>query len=525
MTRTSANTIRRLLAATLLAALAGCATPPFEVGAPTTPLARLQDVVSARPSTASTQSKRTMEKHGVSLAGHQDPFRDDEPAKLPSPREEVDAEERVIGIPADPEIDFGAALAIAAGQNPQVGLAQARVQEAYAHLAASRALWLPSLRVGGNYHKHEGRIQDVAGNIIETSRVSVYGGLGAAAVGAGSPAVPGAYVNFRMSDAVFQPRIAGQAAAARERAADATTQEVMLATALAYVELLDASQSRAIAEETLKNAQALATLTARFAKEGQGNEADADRARAELAVRQNNVARAEEAMRVASARLAEILSQDPTTLLLPSEPTIVPIDLQPRDVEVHELVALGLSNRPELAECRHLVSEAVEHLRRERWAPLLPSVLLGASYGGNGGGLGSDINRVGDRADFDAVAFWEVRNLGIGERAARRGANSRIDQAQFQQVRMMDRVAREVAESHAQIVQRHKQIATAEQGISAARKSFTRNFERIREGQGFPLEALQSIQALDQAQREYLRAVTSYNQAQFTLTRALGWPG
>jgi outer membrane protein TolC len=48
--------------------------------------------------------------------------------------------------------------------------------------------------------------------------------------------------------------------------------------------------------------------------------------------------------------------------------------------------------------------------------------------------------------------------------------------------------------------------------------------ERIRNAKGLPLEVLQSIQALNQSRLEYLRAVTSYNEAQFRLHRALGWP-
>jgi outer membrane protein TolC len=88
----------------------------------------------------------------------------------------------------------------------------------------------------------------------------------------------------------------------------------------------------------------------------------------------------------------------------------------------------------------------------------------------------------------------------------------------------MDRVAREVIEAHAQVMARGRQIAVAESAILAAGDSYRRNTERIREGQGLPLEALQSIQALDAAQREYLRAVIEYNEAQFRLQRALGWP-
>ena len=83
-----------------------------------------------------------------------------------------------------------------------------------------------------------------------------------------------------------------------------------------------------------------------------------------------------------------------------------------------------VSDRPELAEQKHLVCEAVERLRREKFAPLVPSVLLGMSYGGMGGGLGSSIVNSSDRWDADAVAFWEVRNLGLGERAARNESSS-----------------------------------------------------------------------------------------------------
>ncbi|MEM1062608.1 MAG: TolC family protein, partial [Planctomycetota bacterium] len=58
----------------------------------------------------------------------------------------------------------------------------------------------------------------------------------------------------------------------------------------------------------------------------------------------------------------------------------------------------------------------------------------------------------------------------------------------------------------------------------AAADSYERNLRRIRDGQGIPLEVLQSLRAYEDAQREYLRAVIDYNEAQFTLGWALGWP-
>ena len=85
-------------------------------------------------------------------------------------------------------------------------------------------------------------------------------------------------------------------------------------------------------------------------------------------------------------------------------------------------------------------------------------------------------------------------------------------------------MAREVIESHVQVQSRRDQIATAQQGVEAAVASFERNLERIKNVQGLPIETLQSIQALTQARREYLRTLVAYNEAQFRLHRALGWP-
>lgn len=409
-------------------------------------------------------------------------------------------------------------------ENPTVNLARMRVEEAYAQWDRAEALWLPSLRAGFNYNKHEGRIQDVVGHNIETSRGAFYSGLGANAVGAGSPAVPGIYANFHLSDAVFQPRIAAEVTTAREANAEAVTNDYLLQAAQAYLELLRAAQELAIAREIRMLAARLEEVTAAYARTGQGLASDHDRAATELALRTNDVVRAEEAAQVASARLAQLLSLDPMQPLAPQEPAVVPLGLMPGEESVQGLVALGLGNRPEVRESDAIVGEAVRRLQRERFAPLLPSVLLGVSYGGFGAGLGGNIDGYSDRFDADAAMWWEVRNLGLGDRAARSQMQTQIDQAQLRQVAILDQIAREVVEAHTQVQNRKRQIEVAESAVKVARSSYDRNLERIQNAQGLPLEVLQSIQALGQAQREYLRVVTDYNLAQFALQRALGWP-
>jgi outer membrane protein TolC len=151
-------------------------------------------------------------------------------------------------------------------------------------------------------------------------------------------------------------------------------------------------------------------------------------------------------------------------------------------------------------------------------------VLLGLSYGNFGGGQGSTLANFDDRLDFDASAFWEVRNLGFGEAAMRQGAGSRLRQAQVQEMASLDLVAREVTEAFAQVQLRDEQIAASREVVKFAMESWDRNLARIRGGQGLPVEVLQAAQALLQSRREYLRSVIDYNSAQFSLQRAVGWP-
>jgi outer membrane protein TolC len=114
--------------------------------------------------------------------------------------------------------------------------------------------------------------------------------------------------------------------------------------------------------------------------------------------------------------------------------------------------------------------------------------------------------------------------LGYGQAAARNTAQSRLRQAQIQELATLDLVAREVTEAHAQVQIREQQLQTAQDLLKFATDSYDLNLARIRQGQGLPIEVLQSTQALLQARREYLRTIIDYNSAQFTLQRALGWP-
>src|SRR5262245_51769223 len=240
---------RRLLLGPLLAAIAGCAArdklrqagaaPRVVVPAAVQSVSPLSIAAGPRPSLPS----------GVQLAAFQ---QDVATPPSPSPVEIIGAPnaQPIDGDRPTLPLDLATALGLTQGQNPRVAFAQAQIAQSLAAHEQARALWLPSIRAGMNYNKHEGRIQQVEGPNIIASRGAAYGGLGASAVGAGSPAVPGVYAYFHTADAIFQRRITGYALNAREAQSTAVTNDQLLETALTYLALLEAHQRKAIADET-----------------------------------------------------------------------------------------------------------------------------------------------------------------------------------------------------------------------------------------------------------------------------------
>ncbi len=421
-------------------------------------------------------------------------------------------------------LNLPSALAMVDSQHPAVAMAQWRVREAYARLDQAQALWLPTIQAGLSFNRHDGNLQASDGSILDVNRNSFQAGLGAGAVGAGTTPRPGLIAEFHLADALLQPQIAERNAWSRQHAAQAVTHNQLLAAATAYNDLVGADQGLEIVEASRARMADLFKITQDFAEAGQGLQADADRVQTELLLLDNQLVAARECIALASAALAQTLSMDACIEIIPMDAMLVPIQMTATSQDRCCLIRTGLATRPELKESQALVAAACEAYQREKLAPFVPSLLLGFSTGGFGGGLGDQLDNFDNRYDLDALMTWQVRNLGLGERASRRQSAAQIQQAKFEQLRVLDQVAREVTDAYTRVHYRVEQIAATQRAIAAADHSFARNLDRIRDGQGIPLEALQSSQALDLTQQAYLRAVLDYNQAQYQLQWALGWP-
>lgn len=148
-----------------------------------------------------------------------------------------------------------------------------------------------------------------------------------------------------------------------------------------------------------------------------------------------------------------------------------------------------------------------------------------------GGTLG-DI-QYGSRFDLNAVALWELKNMGAGNRALIREREGQRLQANIELFNTQDKVAAEVAQAHAQLRSAKNRVALADTGLREALINYEGNLKGMEQTTRFgdllvlvnrPQEVVASLQQLDNAYRAYFLAVQDYNRSQFRLFRAMGYP-
>jgi outer membrane protein TolC len=410
----------------------------------------------------------------------------------------------------------------------QIALAAERIQQAQARLEGAEAQWLPSLNAGAGYNRHSGRVQDTRGEVVETERNALFvgGGPNLGPASLTGPAGPPArlFLGLPLADLFFGPLAERQQLQATNAALATTFNDTLLQVAQAYLDLVFAGSQVLIADEAVTNAQELLRLVESRVRAGTAPPADGLRAQAELAERQRQKFQSEEAVRVASAELVRLLRLEPTVVLFAVEGEPVPLRLVDGDASLPALLAQGIASRPELAEHRALVNATLERLRQEQWRPWFPTMQVGFSAGGFGGGEGSFVGNFGGRADLDALLVWELRNLGFGNRALQRERSSQHVQAHLAAEQIRDTIASQIARAYYQVQFRHRQIEAARTQVKAAAEAVPLNFKGITGGDLRAIEGQQAVQTLAFARSQYLAAVIDYNRAQFQLLRALGLP-
>jgi outer membrane protein TolC len=424
-------------------------------------------------------------------------------------------------------IDLTSALALACAENPTILLSNEAVRESLALQEQARALILPSINAGADYNLHDGNLQTSSGAIRDVDRESLYVGAGVEAVGAGTVAIPGVRLFAHLADAIYAPLAARQVVASRRFAAAATRNNTLLDVATQYLALLGAEGRLAVIRQSEADYGEIVRLTAAYARTGQGQQSDADRARTDALRLQVQELAAQEEVAVTAAELARLLSLDPSARLRIADGPVQVVGLVDPAFSVDELEQMAVRNRPEIGVRQANVAAAQARYRQEIARPLLPLLSVGYSAGDFGGGsnlVSPHFGHFDGRTDFDVFAVWSLQNAGLGNLAIQKNRRAEVNAATAELNATVNQVRREVAQTYALSAARFREVEVARRRVETASAGFRLDMIRARGLEARPIEVLNSAELLARSHQELLRAIIGYDQAQFQLFVAIGQP-
>lgn len=411
--------------------------------------------------------------------------------------------------PGAHKLDLATVLRLAGAQSLDVEIAREKLAEAKAGHEAARTQFFPWISPGIGYRRHDGNIQDVTGNVFNTSKQSYTAG---ATIGA----------QLELGDAIYKTLAAKQTFQAAGHGLETQRQESIFTAAQNYFDLLKSQAAVGVADVALKISQDYAGQVARAVEAGIAFKGDALRARVQAERNQMARRQAGEQRRVIAARLAQELHLPLETDLSPTEEELAPLKLSPQDDALDSLVALALAARPELKQSEALVAAARHAKDGSVYGPLLPSLGAQAFLGGLGGGVNQGTGNFRDAEDYLFGLSWRIGPGGIGDRSRIRLNEARLSSLRLADLKLRDEITRQVVESQVRAQSLADQLKMAKNALAAAEETLKLTRERKEFSVGIVLEHIQAEQELTRARNDYLALIAENNKAQFALQRALG---
>ncbi len=471
---------------------------------------------------------------------------------LPSP-------EAGMAIPTIPSLEktrpisLVAALAQAGVENPVINIARQAVVSALGLQLQARVLLLPSVNVGANYHDHTGPLQASFGAIRKVDRDSVYYGLGANTVAAESIKIPGLWINTPLTDVLFEPGVTRYVVANRNFLATARRNDIFLEVSVTYLALMNAETRLAIIRQSERDFEEVARLTAAFARRGRGRYGDAARAQADLLALRYQEQQAQQDVATASADLAQLLNLDPSLRLVTGDIPLQVVQFIDPKIPLPGLLEIAERNHPAILAASANVRASQVRVREETMRPLLPFLWLGFSAGNFGGGavastsgnvpnphtgnedmapsvsaLGGHTDprfgKISGRVDLDAIVYWRLQNLGMGNLGLIRDRLSQRKQAEADRLRVLNDVREKVSVAFNTSAEQFRAIAIQRRRVQEATDGFQRDLITSFRGVVLPIEILDNAKRLREAREALLEAIIGFDRAQFQLFVALGQP-
>ncbi len=402
-------------------------------------------------------------------------------------------------------INLETALAIGGANNLTIQEHQLRQELALANLDKANEWWLPDIYAGLSTHQLWGTAMNSDGAFFtDVNRQSFWGGLGFNA-------------SWNFGDGIYKANAEELRSEAALYQTTAEKNKALLEIINAYYDFLAAQLYYKSYEHLAEQADNIAQQIHVLVEVGIKFASDELLARSNYNHLQVEMLNARSDYYRKSAQLTRLLNYDPDIKLLSIDSVLVPIEV----VSIQGLVMpfdSSYNRRPELKHQILLLASLHEERRTTTTGLWIPELRINAysSY------FGDVFAPIDPTSEINAALVWKVPLGRLISKGSLKQFDARIhlQQNQIEQTKAL--VNEEVLSSKDLIIVYKEQMNVAQEGSDYAELALDQCIQRQQLGTTRPFEILVAQEMFINSRLDYLKAVASYNKAQYAYYVAIG---
>lgn len=402
-------------------------------------------------------------------------------------------------------IDLETVMKLGGANNLTIQEYKQRQELALADLAEAREWWLPDIYAGTSIHQLWGNAMNSDGEIYtDVNRQNFWGGLGLNA-------------NWDFGESVFKVNSAelkAQAAAFKTRS---EKNKALLNIIQTYYDFLAAQLYYKAYEQLAAQADTIATQLTVLVKAGLRYESEMLLAKSNYKHLKVEMLNARTEHNNMSATLVKLLNLDPSVKLVGTDTVLAPLVLNTTE-NITISFDSAYQNRPEL-KSMELVLQSLNAEKKTTTTGLLLPVLSVGTYGSYFGDVFSPINPTGE---INVALIWKIPMGRLTSSGTLKQYNARIVLQKNQMEQTKAQINEEVISAREQIKAAEEQTEIALEGSQLAEQALKQSIKRQQLGTVRPFEILQAQEIYIKSRLNYLKAVASYNKAQYKYYVATG---
>jgi outer membrane protein TolC len=403
------------------------------------------------------------------------------------------------------EIDLETVLELGGANNLTIQEFKQRQKLALANLVKASEWWLPDIFAGTTIHQLSGNAMNTDGEILESlDRQNFWGGTGLNAT-------------LDLGEGIFKAKAAKLKAEASVYQTQAEKNKALLNIIETYYDFLVAQLNYNAYEQLVAESVDLASQIATQVEAGLRFESERLLAQSNSNHIRVEMLNARIQYYSMSATLVKLLDLDPAVKLVGTETVLAPLELittQGMDVSFDSVY----QNRPEMKNAELTLQSLYEEKKTTTtglWLPVL-SVNTKGSY------FGDIFDNLDPTAEINGAFLWKIPlgRLISGGELKQHNAQIALQKIQMKQTRAQ--VNEEVIGAREQILASKEQMKVALEGSQLGEQALRQSIERQQSGTVRPFEILQAMEIYIKSRLDHLKAVSTYNKAQYKLLVAMG---